>query len=134
MPQHWMPAGWYIKVVTDPPGPATWETFATGVPLQKGGSPNGRQADRDATAALFRAMWSVMDQGWTRGRDGRGSVVHLRIKGQPGSICGVKQLDEGPNINCIESSPCGRCEQIERGTIARYVPEVAEAYELEVKP
>jgi len=131
MPKHWLPKGWYIQVNSKPPDEATWITFADGIPQRGGWEPTARAADRAARAYLVFMAHEKMDQGWTRGRDGNGSVVHLRIKGQPGSICGVKQLDDGPNTTCAASHQCGRCTQIERGTIAKYVPSVAELYEME---
>lgn len=132
MAKHWLPKGWYIQINSKPPDGATWTAYADGIPQIGGWEPTARDADKAAVAALIREAWRVMDQGWTRGRDGRGSVVHLRIKGQFGSICGcAPHLDDGPNTQCMESTPCGVCTQIERGTIAKYVPEVAEMYEME---
>lgn len=128
MPKHWMPPGWYVNVRSNPPGPATWSVCSDDVPMIEGQSANAKQAERDAIGALMRATWGRMDEGWTRGRHGNGSVVHLRIQGHQDSLCGVRHLDDGPNTACAYSSPYGTCTQIERGTFARYVPELAEMY------
>lgn len=104
---HWMPRGWHL--IVNGPKPARWSIYAEGIPVLRGQSPDCRQADRDAVAALMRAVRDRLDNCWT---PATGARVHAVIKGQPRAICGCRDLGDGPDTQKIETPPCGRCERI----------------------